>query len=455
MSDQKPCADTVAQTTISLPTGAPTGSASRKRPGGEEETPELATDTAASETATPSNTPPSVNTVNSPAAVNIPVPGICASTFDAAAGAASSGSPGDGTEGGDVSCANEGNNDDGMDDEINEATAAQDTDRSGESKGEAVLPDLPPQEHLFRSSIDASEKLGCEISLPKPEESLYWQITAVEKGSQAERKGIREGHFIISIDGERLVNGNVPVVAFKRAMSTGKPFEIVTSDFPTKAAAREQHQESENAESGSLDENHNPTSRTTSTPIQEQSPDDTVREEPVSPAIRRAMTVQNSPTSKSPYHTFDRVSRSIVLGPAGTTLLEFGVLRYELRRLIKECTKRLCIFPQDDRPWLDYALNLVFSELCYNAPDRALGWNEPIDEHRLRGLGVRAELTGPQPWLATRAFIVRCIKEMLEAENDDWISSNSRKASLKKHHEYVFFVHMFVPFVYSLGLTYG
>lgn len=53
---------------------------------------------------------------------------------------------------------------------------------------------------------------------------------------------------------------------------------------------------------------------------------------------------------------------------------------------------------------------------------------------------MRAELRGPQPWMATRAFIVQCIKNMLEAENSDWVTSSARKVALKKHHEYVFVV---------------
>lgn len=282
---------------------------------------------------------------------------------------------------------------------------------------------------------------------PNPRECLYWKITEVVAGSQAEALGLLVGHYIISVDGQRLVNGTNLTEAFQRAVSVGKPFEVVTSDFPVRAAAtgRGQQQllgnsDSWTEESSVNSDDQSSTSRTGTTMTPEQNLDDTEREVPVSPEIRRAMTVENSPASKSPYHAFDRVSQSIVPGSAGAISLEFGVFRSELRKLIKQCTKRLCIFPQDGRPWLDYALNLVFASLWYNAPDRALGWNVAIDEHRLRGLGMRAELQGPQPWMATRAFIVECIKNMLEAENNDWVTSSARKVALKKHHEYVFVV---------------
>ena len=422
------------QTNISLPVGAAVDSATRvsgrKRPRDEEETPELATDATASETATPSNTPPSVHV---PAAINVPPPGVCESATDDAA---------DDADGG-ISGANRSSSDDGTDDEIDQAmaaAAAQDTNR----EEEAGLPALPPEDHLYRHIVDSSQRLGCVAHSPDPKECLYWKVTNVVEGSQAEALGILVGHYIISVDGQRLVNGTNLTKAFQRAVSLGKPFEVVTSDFPVRAAAGGQQQQSGNSDGGTAPEptvdsdDQSLSSRTGTTMTPEQSLDDTDRELPVSPAIRRAMTVENSPASKSPYHAFDRVSHSIVPGPTGAISLEFEVFRSELRKLIKECTKRLCIFPQDGRPWLDYALNLVFASLWYNAPDRALGWNPAIDEHRLLGLGVRAELQGPQPWMATRAFIVQRIKNMLEAEGNDWINSSARKVALKKHHEYVF-----------------
>ena len=411
-------ASSPAQTNISLPNGPAIDSATRtngrKRPREEEETPELATDATASETATPSDTPPSVPV---PAAMFRP-PGICASATDNADNGMDQGSK--------IA------SDDGTDDEI---------DRAME---ETVL---PAEEHLFRHMVDSSERLGC-VAQPNPREYLYWKITDVVAGSQAQALGILVGHYIISVDGQRLVNGTSLTEVFQRAVSVGKPFEVVTSDFPVRAAAaagRGQQQLLGNSDSGTEESTVNSdhqgsTSRTGTSMTPEQSLDDAERELPVSPEIRRAMTVANSPASKSPYHAFDRVSQSIVPGSTGTISLEFGIFRTELRKLIKQCTKRLCIFPQDGRPWLDYALNLVFASLWYNAPDRALGWNVATDEHRLRGLGVRAELKGPQPWMATRAFIVECIKNMLEAENNDWVTSSARKVALKKHHEYVFVV---------------
>ena len=403
-------ASSPAQTNISLPNGPAIDSATRtngrKRPREEEDTPELATDATASETATPSNTPPSVH---DPAAMQFRPPGICASATDNADNGMDQG--------------NRIASDDGTDDEIDQAME------------ETVLPALPPEEHLFRHMVDSSERLGC-VAQPRPRECLYWKITDVVAGSQAQALGILVGHYIISVDGQRLVNGTSLTEVFQRAVSVGKPFEVVTSDFPVRAAAaaagRGQQQLLGNSDSGTEESSGN------STP--EQCLDDTERELPVSPEIRRAMTVANSPASKSPYHAFDRVSQSIVPGSTGAISLEFGIFRTELRKLIKQCTKRLCIFPQDGRPWIDYALNLVFASLWYNAPDRALGWNVATDEHRLRGLGVRAELKGPQPWMATRAFIVECIKNMLEAENNDWVTSSARKVALKKHHEYVFVV---------------
>ena len=426
-----------AQTNISRPTStgptidSATRASGRKRPREEEETPELATDATASETATPSNTPPSVHV---PAAMQFPPPGICASATDDADDGMGQGS--------------NSNSDDGTDDEIDQAMAgAQGINRNGENEGETVVPALPPVEHLFRHMIDSSERLGCVAHSPNPRECLYWKITEVAAGSQAEALGILVGHYIISVDGQRLVNGTSLTEAFQRAVSVGKPFEVVTSDFPVRAAAagRVQQQLLGNSDSGSEESSVNSddessASRTGTALTPEQNLDDTERELPVSPEIRRAMTVENSPASKSPYHAFDRVSKSIVPGSAGAISLEFGVFRFELRNLIKQCTRRLCIFPQDGRPWLDYALNLVFASLWYNAPDRALGWNVAIDEHRLKGLGMRAELQGPQPWMATRAFIVQCIKHMLEAENNDWVTSSARKAALRKHHEYVFVV---------------
>lgn len=154
-----------------------------------------------------------------------------------------------------------------------------------------------------------------------------------------------------------------------------------------------------------------------------------------SPAVRRAISIQKSPESKSPYHSFHRARHSIV--PAGTDTgtvsLNFDILRHELRKHIKDCTKGLCIFPEDDRPWLDYALNLLFATLWYNSPDRGLGWEEDVD--RIRLLGIKADLKGPQPWMATRAFIVSCVTDMLDAEGSDWIRSVSRKEALKKFHE--------------------
>ena len=429
-------ASSPAQTNISLPNGPAIDSATRtngrKRPREEEETPELATD-ATSETATPSNTPPSVH---DPAAMQFRPPGICASATDNADNGM--------VRGNKIAASS----DDGTDDEIDQAMAgAQGINRNGENEGETVVPALPPVEHLFRHMIDSSERLGCVAHSPNPRECLYWKITEVAAGSQAEALGILVGHYIISVDGQRLVNGTSLTEAFQRAVSVGKPFEVVTSDFPVRAAAagRVQQQLLGNSDSGSEESSVNSddessASRTGTALTPEQNLDDTERELPVSPEIRRAMTVENSPASKSPYHAFDRVSQSIVPGSAGAISLEFGVFRFELRKLIKQCTKRLCIFPQDGRPWLDYALNLVFASLWYNAPDRALGWNVAIDEHRLKGLGMRAELQGPQPWMATRAFIVQCIKHMLEAENNDWVTSSARKAALRKHHEYVFVV---------------
>lgn len=429
-------ASSPAQTNISLPTGPTldnaTRASGRKRPREEEETPELATDATTSETATPSNTPPSVHV---PAAMTIPPPGICASATD------------DADDG--MGRANKSSSDDGTDDEIDQAmAAAQGINRNGGNEEETVLPALPPEEHLFRHMVDSRERLGCMAHSPDPKESLYWKITNVVAGSQAEALGILVGHYIISVNGQRLVNGTNLTEAFQRAVSVGKPFEVVTSDFPVRAAAagRGQEQLLGNSYSGTEEstvnsDDQSSISRAGTTMTPEQSLDDTdEREVPVSPEIRRAMTVENSPASKSPYHAFDRVSQSIVPGSAGVISLEFGIFRSELRKLIKQCTKRLCIFPQDGRPWIDYALNLVFASLWYNAPDRALGWSVPIDEHRLRGLGMRAELKGPQPWMATRAFIVQCIKNMLEAENNDWVTSSARKAALKKHHEYVFVV---------------
>ena len=351
-------ASSPAQTNISLPTGPTIDSATRasdrKRPRGDEETPELATDATASETATPSNTPPSVHV---PTAMQFPPPGICASATDDADDGMGQGS--------------NSNSDDGTDDEIDQAmAAAQGINRSGENEGETVLPALPPEEHLFRHMVDSSERLGCVAHSPNPRECLYWKITEVAAGSQAEALGILVGHYIISVDGQRLVNGTSLTEAFQRAVSVGKPFEVVTSDFPVRAAAagRGQQQLLINSDSGTEEssvnsDNQSSTSRTGTSLTPEQNLDDTERELPVSPEIRRAMTVENSPASKSPYHTFDRVSQSIVPGSAGAISLEFGLFRSELRKLIKECTKRLCIFPQDGRPWLDYALNLVFASL--------------------------------------------------------------------------------------------
>ena len=440
-------ASSPAQTNISLPTSA-TCSANRKRPREEEDTPGLASDT----TATPSNTPPTLG-------VPVGAQGICAPALDAA-GAAAGGACGGASSGTSIGT-NRRNSGDGTDDEVNEAMAQDETGGSGESEEEMVLPDLPPREHLFRHTVDASEKLGCRAYSPDPHESLYWKIKEVDKGSQAETLGIKVGHYFISINGERLVVEASLTSAFQRAMAAGKPFEVVTSDFAVRKSATinndstGQQQQSGNAESGLQEGGHNTPPRTR-TPDQGPSTSSerelaaspasasSERELAVSPAIRRAIMVQNSPASKSPYHTFDRVSKSIVPGPGvfkcSPTVavpLEFEVLRGELRMLIKECTRRLCIFPQDGRPWLDYALNLVFSSLWYNAPDRALGWNLTVDEHRVRRLGIGAELKGPQLWMATRAFIVRCIKDMLDAEDNDWIRSSARKAALKRHHEYV------------------
>ena len=442
-------ASTPAQTNISLPTGATCG-ANRKRPREEEDTstPGLASDT----TATPSNTPPTVG-------VPVGAQGICAPALGAAAAAgASSGSENDGT--------NRSNSGGGTDDEVNEAMAQGEAGGNGESEEEMMLPDLPPREHLFRHTVDASEKLGCRAYSPDPHESLYWKIAEVDKGSQAETFGIKVGHYFISINGERLVVEASLVSAFQRVTAAGKPYEVVTSDFAVRKSATinndstGQQQQSGNAESGlqeGLQEGGHNTTPRTRTPDQgpgasserevaaSPASANSEREVAASPAIRRAIMVHNSPASKSPYHTFDRVSQSIVPGPGvfkcsptAAVPLEFEVLRGELRVLIKECTRRLCIFPQDGRPWLDYALNLVFSSLWYNAPDRALGWNLTVDEHRVRRLGIGSELKGPQLWVATRAFIVKCIKDMLEAEDNDWISSSARKAALKRHHEYVF-----------------
>ena len=465
-------ASTPAQTNISLPTSA-TCSANRKRPREEDEdTPGLASDTIA----TPSNTPP---TLGVPAGDQ----GICAPALGAAGGAAagggaSSGSENNGTSIG-INRSNSGcNSGDGTDDEVNEAMAQDEKGGNKESEEEMVLPDLPPREHLFRHTVDASEKLGCRAHSPNPHESLYWKIIEVDKGSQAETFGIKVGHYFISINGERLVAEASLTSAFQRAKAAGKPFEVVTSDFAVRKSATinndstgQQQQSGRNAESGIQEglqeDGHNTTPRPRSP---DQGPSaSSERDSPasasservlaVSPAIRRAIMVQNSPASKSPYHTFDRISQSIVPGPGvfkcSPTVavpLEFEVLRGELRVLIKECTRRLCIFPQDGRPWLDYALNLVFSCLWYNAPDRALGWNLTVDEHRVRRHGIGAELKGPQLWMATRAFIVRCIKDMLEAEDNDWIRSSARKAALKRHHEYVFDLFLVYSFTCALIL---
>jgi len=54
--------------------------------------------------------------------------------------------------------------------------------------------------------------------------------------------------------------------------------------------------------------------------------------------------------------------------------------------------------------------------------------------------------------MATRAFIVRCIKDMLEAEDNDWIRSSARKAALKRHHEYVFDLFLVYSFTCALIL---
>jgi len=337
---------------------------------------------------------------------------------------------------------------------------------------------------FFRFEVNPALPLGAEAFPPVHTVSILWQLGTVTEGSQAEELGIEKDHYIYSVCGKRVFGRDKLqslILAARRASAT---YELVTTDMPMteyprniignenapptafdqaldRGVARGTGRahgagpDTNGARRGILVRNSDAASSPQKVGrIEETLPSLTAldggasivgtptkrernMEVMASPAVRRAMmSAQKSPESKSPYHSFHRARRSIV--PAGTDTgtvsLNFDILRHELRKRIKECIKGLCIFPEDDtRPWLDYALNLVFATLWYNSPDRGLGWGEDVD--RIRLLGIKADLKGPQPWMATRAFIVSCVTDMLDAEGSDWIRSVSRKDALKKFHE--------------------
>uniref|UniRef100_A0A6U6ITD9 PDZ domain-containing protein n=1 Tax=Odontella aurita TaxID=265563 RepID=A0A6U6ITD9_9STRA len=118
--------------------------------------------------------------------------------------------------------------------------------------------------------------------------------------------------------------------------------------------------------------------------------------------------------------------KAVIPTEKGADVTFYGDIWGICEERVKKVCSEYCLLPPGRRHLLDAAVNLVFSSLCYDAL-KCLVDNDDL-EHWI--VGLKPHLHGPQPWMLTRKFIIQSVDAMLEADEIDWLTSDSRKEEL-------------------------